>query len=598
MKHITINNAVLLLLFAVTLGSCKKYLDRNPLSANTQENFYNDAAQVQQALTGVYNAIGARTLSPGLIGGSGNPTSYYSKMDLYTEIGMERNLSGTIASGAYDATNGTVAEIWAGFFQVVQRANNLLLYMTKAESVMDAAEYKRVIAEAKVLRAMAYWHLISYFGDVPFFTKPPANQQELFEFSRTDKKVIIDFLLKDLESIANDLDWNPAQAGRVSRGVAKGIAARLAMLDKKYDEVIRLTNDVIDNGGYGLNPVFQNLFRKAGQTSNVNREIMFFYPYGDTDPGSFNYLNLVQGSRNNGGQSSHFPTQFLVDLFECIDGRNIAESPLYNPARPNLNRDPRMAQTVIVPGDTIIVQGFTSIVFNFTDRFLASFNTTTRAITFPSTTVNQDSANIFGPRLNGLGNLWRKYVQDRDINGTAGNFYKVGWIYMRFAEMLLLNAEAHVEKGSPASVIAAQVNKVRLRAGMPVIAADVLANPNQLKQLVRREKTVEFANEGIHLPDMRRWDDGAYAAKVMPIQMYGQSNSRMQFTPGAGLVLITPAPAPVFDPVHLVPISWPNAEALRLKRELRVFNSPQHLLCPIPQGERDRVPALTQNTGW
>lgn len=598
MKHITINKTVLLLLFAVTLGSCKKYLDRNPLSANTQQNFYNDAAQVQQALTGVYNAIGARTLSPSLIGGSGNPTSYYSKMDLYTEIGMERNLSGTIASGAYDATNGTVAELWAGFFQVVQRANNLLLYMTKAESVMDAAEYKRVIAEAKVLRAMAYWHLISYFGDVPFFTKPPANQEELFEFSRTDKKVIIDFLLKDLESIANDLDWNPVQAGRVSRGVAKGIAARLAMLDKKYDEVIRLTNDVIDNSGYGLNPVFQNLFRKAGQTSNVNREIMFFYPYGDTDPGSFNYLNLVQGSRNNGGQSSHFPTQFLVDLFECTDGRNIAESPLYNPARPNLNRDPRMAQTVIVPGDTIIVQGFTSIVFNFTDRFLASFNPTTRAITFPSTTVNQDSANIFGPRLNGLGNLWRKYVQDRDINGTAGNFYKVGWIYMRFAEMLLLNAEAHAEKGSPAAVIATQVNKVRLRAGMPVIAPDVLADANKLKQLVRREKTVEFANEGIHLPDMRRWDDGAYAAKVMPVQMYGQNSSRMQLVSGAGLVFSTTAPPPVFDPVYQVPVSWPNAEALRLKRELRIFNMPQHLLCPIPQSERDKVLALTQNTGW
>ena len=68
--------------------------------------------------------------------------------------------------------------------------------MTKAEAVMDPAEYRRVIAEAKVLRAMAYWHLISFFGDVPFFTKPPANQQELFEFARTDKKVIVFFISK------------------------------------------------------------------------------------------------------------------------------------------------------------------------------------------------------------------------------------------------------------------------------------------------------------------------------------------------------------------------------------------------------------------
>src|SRR3990167_5017335 len=125
MKQIHINRIALFLFFAVTLGSCKKYLDRNPLSANSQADFFNDALQVQQALTGVYNAIGARTISPGY----SNPTTYYSKFDLFTEIGMERGLSGTIASGAYDATNGTVAEIWGGFFQVVQRANNLLLYM-------------------------------------------------------------------------------------------------------------------------------------------------------------------------------------------------------------------------------------------------------------------------------------------------------------------------------------------------------------------------------------------------------------------------------------------------------------------------------------
>lgn len=593
MKHININRVAVLLFFAVAFGSCKKYLDRNPLSANSQADFYNDAAQVQQALTGVYNAIGARSISPGY----SNPTSYYSKLDLFTEIGMERGLSGTIASGAYDATNGTVAELWGGFFQVIQRANNLLLYMTKAESVMDAAEYKRVIAEAKVLRAMAYWHLISLYGDVPFFTKPPSNQQELFEFTRTDKKVIIDFLLKDLESAATDLDWNPTQPGRVSRGVAKGIGARLAMLDKNYTYAATITDDIIANGGYGLNPVFQNLFRKAGQTANINREIMFYYPYGDADAGSFNYLNLVQGSRNNGGQSSHFPTQFLVDLFECRDGKNIAESPLYNPAKPNANRDPRMAQTVIVPGDTVVVQGFTSIIFDFYSRYITRYNPTTQVVDFPAI-VNQDSANIFGPRVNGLGNLWRKYCQDRDINGTAGNFYKVGWVYMRFAEILLINAEAHLEKGSPATTVATSVNKVRARAGMPNISADVLADANKLKQLVRREKTVELANEGLHLPDMRRWDNGAYAAKVMPLQMYGESNSPVKFTAGVGLEFINPAPVPTFDPVYLVPITWPNGDATRLKRELRVFRTPQHLLLPIPQGERDKVPALTQNADW
>jgi starch-binding outer membrane protein, SusD/RagB family len=594
MKHTYLSRILLAVMLIAGFASCKKYLNRLPLSEGTQSNYYSNANEVQQALVGVYNAVGARTISPGY----NNPTPYYAKMDLYTEIGMERALSGTIGSGVYAPTAGDIAELWGGFYQAIQRANNLLFYMPKAQSVMNPAEYSRVEAEAKILRAFAYWHLISFFGDVPFFTKPPLTEEEQFKFSRTDKKTIINTLIADLEDAATKLDWNPAQQGRVSRGVAKGIAARLAMLDKNYVLASTLTDDIINNSGYGLNPVFQNLFRKAGQAINTNREIMFIYPYGDADAGSFNYLQLVQGSRNNGGQSSHFPTQFLADLFECVDGKNIAESPLYNPARPNQNRDPRMAQTVIVPGDTVVVQGFTSIIFNFYDRFLASYNPTTRVITFPSTTVNQDSANIFGPRLNGLGNLWRKYCQDRDVNGTAGNFYKVGWVYMRFAEILLINAEAHLERGSAASVVAASVNRVRARAGMPNVSADVLADPVKLKQLVRREKTVELANEGIHLADMRRWDDGAYAALVMPGKRYGQANSPMRFVAGVGLEFINPAPAPLFSATYGVPLSWPNGDALRLSRETRVFNANQHILCPIPEGERQKVPTLTQNANW
>lgn len=585
--------SILLLSIITVLASCNKYLDRNPLSAITQRDFYSNAGEVEAALNGVYNAIGARTISPGF----GNPTPYYAKMDLYTELGLERGLSGTIASGTYDPTNGTVAELWAGFFQAVQRANNLLFYMTKAKETMTAADYNRVQAEAKTIRAMAYWHLISYFGDVPLLTEPPT-QEQIAGLTRVPKKTIINFLLKDLEDAAAVLPWNPRAAGAVSKGVAMGLGARLAMLDGNYDYAANITDNVITNGPYGLNPVFQNLFRKNGQASNAANEIMWYYPFGDADAGSFNYLQLVQGSRNNGGQSSHFPSQFMVDLFECRDGQTIATSPLYNPARPTQNRDPRMRETVFVPGDTMVVQGFTSLIFNFTDGRVATYNPTTRTIVFPSSVVNQDSANIFGPRLNGLGNLWKKYSADRDVNGTAGNLYKVGWLYMRFAEILLISAEAHAEKGSAASIVAERVNRVRARAGMPPVSMATMANPIALKNLVRKEKMVELANEGLHMADLRRWDNGAYAARVMPGQTYGQCNSRMSYDASIGLSFITPAPPPVFDATYNVPVNWANGDALRLKREVRIFNNPQHLLCPIPQGERDKVPTLTQNAGW
>lgn len=596
MKNKFLPGSILLLALAILLPGCKKYLDRNPLSTFSQADFYNNPAQVQQALTGVYNAFGARTVSPGF----NNPTPYYSKMDLFTELGHERGLNQTIASGAYSSTNGTVSELWTAFYQVVQRSNNLLFYMSKAQSTMSEADYKRVQAEAKVLRALAYWHLIQYFGDVPFFSAPPSTPEEIYTFTRTDKKVIIDYLIDDLTTSSVDLAWLPTQFGRVSRGVSLGAAARLAMLmgtPEYYTQAADLTDNIIANGPYSLNPTFGNLFRKAGQTANVNNEIMFIYPYGDTDPGSFNYLNLVQGSRNQGGQSSHFPSQFLVDLFECVDGKNIAESPLYNPARPNRNRDPRMKQTVIIPGDTVIVQGFTSMVFNI-NATVATFNTGTQAITFPSTTTNQDSLSPFGARQNGLGNYWRKYLQDRDINGTAGNFFKVGWVYMRFSEILLINAEAHLEKGASATVVTNAVNRVRARAGMPSVDPAIAGSTQRLKALVRREKMVEFANEGLHMADLRRWDNGSYALRVMPGQTYGQTTSTMRLTAGVGLEFTAPAAPPVFDATYEVPVDYSGSAARRLLREVRLFSPTQHRLCPIPQGELDKNRNLIQNTGW
>ena len=581
-----------LIILILSTCSCNKYLDKQPLDAITSEAFFETATQINQALTGVYNAYGARTISPGF----SNPTTYYAKMDLYTEIGLERSLNGTIGSGAYGTTNGSVAEIWAAFFQVIQRSNSLLFNMPKAQSVMSPVDYARVQAEAKILRALAYWHLITYFGDVPFFTGPLAPS-DVYAATRKPKKDIINFLITDVEAASSALAWLPTQTGRVSRGVALGAAARLAMLDKRYADVIRLTDNVIANSPYGLNPSFQNIFRKAGQTSNVNNEIMFIYPYGDLDAGSFNYLNLVQSSRNQGGQSSHFPSQFLVDLFECTDGRTINFSPLYNPAQPTRSRDPRMKQTVIISGDTVVVQGFTSNVFSATNRLIHTFNPATNVITL-SAINNVDSFNIFGPRINGCGNLWRKYCNDRDVNGTAGNLYKVGWVYMRFAEILLMNAEAKLESGASATDVAVPVNRVRARAGMPNVSATVLANPTSLKQLVRREKTVEFANEGIHMADMRRWDDGAYATRVMSVQVIGADVSRSTFVTGQGLVITNPAPIPLFDAIYQVPITYPNATTTRLIRETRLFNANQHLLCPIPQGELDKVRTLTQNPNW
>jgi hypothetical protein len=589
MKHIKYILKTLFIISGILLlNSCNKYLDKNPLDSPSLDNFYSNATEANQGLTGVYNAISAE-MAPT------NKTPIYSKFDLFTEIGMERKPGyawGDLATGSYLSNNGAVAAIWSGFYVAVSRANSFIYGVQKAKSKLAVKDYDRMVAEAKVVRAFAYWHLITFYGDVPFYTEPLAGDQ-INSIKRTSKATIINFLISDLSDAAKKLDWLPTQTGRVSRGVAMGLSARLAMLSKNYQVVANVTDSIITQGPYSLNPQYKNLFRKAGQIANVGNEIMWVYPYGDSDPGSYSYLYLVQGSRAQDGQTSQAPSQFLVDLFECKDGLTIDKSPLYNPAQPNQNRDSRMKQTVIIPGDTSLAN--INLVYHL-GYYTYKYDITTKKITL-STTLNQDSSSygVYGARQMMNGNLWRKYSQDRDLNGAmAGSGDKVGWVFMRYAEILLLNAEAYVELGN-LSKAAVSINKVRARAGMPAITSNDVA---ELRRVVRREKMVELANEGLHLADMRRWDDGAYANKVMNGILYGESTSSMVLVANKGLQFTNPAPAPLFDATLGVPVDWTNGATKRLYREQRFFILPKHLAYPIPQGEIDKNHNLTQNTGY
>jgi hypothetical protein len=100
------------------------------------------------------------------------------------------------------------------------------------------------------------------------------------------------------------------------------------------------------------------------------------------------------------------------------------------------------------------------------------------------------------------------------------------------------------------------------------------------------------------MADLRRWDNGAYAARVMPVQVYGQTTSNMRLTAGVGLEFTAPAAPPAFDATYEVPIDYTGSAARRLQRETRIYNANQHRLCPIPQGELDKNKSLTQNPGW
>lgn len=555
------------------LAGCQKYLDRQPLDTPAAATYFGNEAEMNLGLTGVYASS---------YWVSGNvPAQVF--FDLYSDIGLER--AAGIASGSFDAANGTVATYWSQMFQTVSRANVMLAGMQKSKDNVAAATFNRLEAEAVILRAWAYYHLMALYGDVPYYTEP-LTPDRFYTQTRTPKATIAAALVADLQRVAPALDWKPRERGRVSRGVAYGLEAKIQLLMGNHQAAADAARKVMDSGSYDLNPGFGELFKKTGQTANAGNEIMFELVLPDDQANPVSYIALGQGSRALSAQSGRFPVQALVDKFETTDGKRIDQSALYDPKNPARNRDSRLKWTVTMHGDTItgLVGGTRRrIVYNIYDANTRTYNFSTGAW---AATSNADVSNAFGPVKNGMGYLWAKYTYD-DAQDMFTS--KTSFIYMRYAEILLTYAEAMIELNKNDATVLAALNRVRKRARQPDVTAEVAASQARLRQLVRRERTVELAGEGLRLFDIRRWQT---AKLVMNAKVYG-----------ASLSATNPAPAPTFgtpgsvQDLNDVP-DYTAGDALRLKREIRVFED-RHYLFPVPQSEIDRTSkGLTQNPGW
>jgi hypothetical protein len=472
--------------------------------------------------------------------------------------------------------------------------------MENGKANVSTATFNRIKAEAQVLRAWGYLHLMGWFGDVPFYKAPPSVN-EVLTAKRTPVATIVADLSKDMDEAAAAFDaagTTPVQTlGRVNKAVALGIKAKLALLIRDYRTAAAACKTIIDGGQYSLNPNFPNLFSLAGQSANAGREILFIqnYPADVNEPQNWGPILGVPRQVTN-SQSSHFPSQALVDQFEDRSGNRIDASTTYDPANPRLNRDRRLFWSIYMPGDTMVHFASKSAalpynnlrertIFNIYSNIRRKFNWTTGV--YDNVTGNNDwiGAQASGIQwqvsatgnIGGVGYVWNKYNDSTQYTFES----KVGFILMRYAEILLTYAEAKIELGEIDGTVTGAINTVRARAGQPATA---LTSQSDLRTLIRRERAVEFASEGLRLFDLRRWD------------IYGKANS----VPIVGLSLdpAVPAARPVFDADNVPNYASSINQRIRFRGQTRANTNAKYKLWPIPQFEIDNNPGITQNTGW
>lgn len=287
----------------------------------------------------------------------------------------------------------------------------------------------------------------------------------------------------------------------LQKGAALAIRARTALFNRNWDEAANSAKAVMDLNVYKLHNDYGQLFTYAGQTST---EIIFTLQYLKGTRTHSTPQNLL--SRMGQGNSNKVPGQTLIDSYECIDGLPVDKSPLYNFNSPFENRDPRLGFTVALPGSN-----FYNFKFETHKDSLKTWNYNTT----PATRVdNIEATHAFATYT---GYCWRKYVDLIDKDDRANSELNV--ILMRYAEVLLIYAEAKIESNSIDQTVYAAINQVRQRPTVNMPTVPLGRSQEQLRSIVRKERKYELASEGLRLFDICRWK---IAEKVMNGIFYGR----------------------------------------------------------------------------
>lgn len=431
MKHI---KHLVFAIAVMTITSCgDEFLNPLPDTVVSLDAFFATDDDVLAGIFGIYDAIqGTNENTETNIGRANRGVQFEH---LLTEHRTDNTRNATLEGSKSDfhryiveATNVESEDYYQSMFEVVFRANNILNYI----DVADASNQASYTAEAKFLRAYAYFKLVRLFGDVPLVLTPidPTNTEALF--TRVAEAQIYEQIIEDLQEAVDVLD--NSHKSRASRAAAQGILAKVYLSQEtpNYSGAEALCEAIIASGEYTLMLDYNDVFY-----SELNDEIIF----------------AIQYETGNAAESQSFSSEFTSSTRAGReDGQNIVNA--------NLKADfdafggNRTAISITNLGGTL--EDFENEVTKF----------------LPDGTDLTTSPPSYGG-----------FARD------AGNDY----IALRYADVLLMHVEATMA-GTPATVDAAAISsfqEVRARAGIvtPVVSV------SKAELMTERRVELAFENQ-------------------------------------------------------------------------------------------------------
>lgn len=455
-------------------------LEENPKGVMTTDNFFNTESDALAAIASTYNAA----LN------NGGLTMYNRLIHQAVEIisddatagpRMTNNDARAMAFLTLATTNDRIDELWKQHYVAINRAN---IAIRKIPAIsMNEQLQNRLVNEAKFLRALLYFNLVRLWGDVPLILEETGSlSPDNIHLARTPANQVYEQILQDLadaESLPNQ--YGPGDLGRATEGAAKTLAAKVHLTRQDWQKASDKLLEVI-NGPYGYD-LFENFEHVFDVAYKNGKEHIFSAQFKSNVNGQGNRLASSCSPNGIPGMSAagtDLPNEGVYDLFR--------------------DEDKRKPVTFF----TSIVSPTNGRTYTFEPRFFKYFD--------PEQRVNPTESARNVPIL-------------------------------RFADVLLMFAEADNELNGPTTASLEAINRVRNRAGLEPIESNA---KNEFRELIYLERRLELMMEFHRTFDLKRW---------------GRLTSQLQ--------------------------AWgkPNA-------------AEKHNLYPIPQREIDLNPNLTQNPGW
>ena len=313
-------NLIAIALLGFSFSSCSDFLEQNPQTDLSENDFYKTADDILSAVNGAYSSL--------------QEGDIYGNWYVFGEIPSDntRNqLSGSVTTQNefdqfyIDTQNSMIANFWKAAYKVINRTNTILGRIDGIEINTELAN--RYKLECKFIRALMYFNLVRVYGDVPLVLKE-ISISESYDILREPKENVYNQIIADLKE-AQDLpvSYSTAEDGRATQGAAKALLANVYMTLHKYAEAETILAEIINSGRYSL-------LENTPGSLNIDSYKNVFSPVNHNSKEGIFEIQFLKGGY---GEGSNYANNFApensgtnVVAVGGTGGNNIPEMDIYN----------------------------------------------------------------------------------------------------------------------------------------------------------------------------------------------------------------------------------------------------------------------------